>query len=323
VQQSFLKVKMSHPDFSAAERQESRAHSGQSSLKIAVVIASLGRPGNVATLLRALSQQSLLPSQVILSIEKDADAPPKEQLPALNVNYVLGPRGMTAQRNRGLERLSADMDAVIFYDDDFVPSTFALEGISRFFLDHPEVAGATGTLIADGILGAGISPQAALEKVAEADRMHTGIRTDILAYRTSLYGCNMAYRLSMIRGIRFDETLPLYGWLEDVDFGGQIQHPLAYTNAFTGVHCGEKRGRETSGKRLGYSQVCNPIYLWRKGTADKATMGKQILRNILANHAKLFFPEPWVDRKGRAAGNWIAAFDLLRGKAHPERILNL
>lgn len=51
---------MPHPDFSAAERQESRAHSGQSSLKIAVVIASLGQPGNVAALLRALSQQSLL-----------------------------------------------------------------------------------------------------------------------------------------------------------------------------------------------------------------------------------------------------------------------
>ncbi|WP_417585474.1 glycosyltransferase family 2 protein [Pelagibacterium sp.] len=314
---------MSHPDFSASERPKNRTHSRQTSLKIAVIIASIGRPGNVATLLRILSQQSVLPSQVILSIEKDVDAPPQEQLPGLNVKYVLGPRGMTAQRNRGLERLSADTDIVIFYDDDFVPSTFALEGIGRFFLDHQEVAGATGVLLADGILGAGISPQAALEKVAKADRMQAEIRTDILAYRKALYGCNMAYRLSMIQGLRFDEALPLYGWLEDIDFGGQIQHPMAYTNAFTGVHCGEKRGRETSGKRLGYSQVCNPVYLWRKGTADKATMRKQILRNILANHVKLFFPEPWVDRKGRAIGNWIATFDLLCGKAHPGRILDL
>jgi hypothetical protein len=34
-------------------------------------------------------------------------------------------------------------------------------------------------------------------------------------------------------------------------------------------------------------------------------------------------PEPWVDRRGRARGNWLAMFDLLRGRVVPERILEL
>lgn len=296
---------------------------GGAALKVAVIVASLGRPQNVAALLEALAHQTLLPVQVVLSMESAADAPPERDDYPFTVTQVFGPRGMTVQRNRGLDNLADDVDVAIFYDDDFVPSKFAIAGLSRFFSAHPEIAGATGKLLRDGILGAGISPQAALAEVQAADAQGDPARTDILAHRPSLYGCNMAYRMSMIAGLRFDEELPLYSWLEDVDFGGQIRHPLAYTNAFTGVHCGEKRGREKSGKRLGYSQMCNPVYLWRKGTADGAIMRKQMLRNFLANHAKMFRPEPWIDRKGRVAGNWLALFDLLRGRAHPRRILDI
>ena len=89
------------------------------------------------------------------------------------------------------------------------------------------------------------------------------------------------------------------------------------------VHCGEKRGRERSGRRLGYSQVCNPVYLLRKATLPRQIAVRMILRNLLANHAKLFRPEPWIDRQGRAAGNWLAIRDVLRGRVDPHRILEL
>ncbi|WP_283180095.1 hypothetical protein [Gemmobacter sp. 24YEA27] len=39
------------------------------------------------------------------------------------------------------------------------------------------------------------------------------------------YGCNMAIRMAPVaaHGLRFDTRLPLYGWLEDVDFSRQLR----------------------------------------------------------------------------------------------------
>lgn len=297
-----------------------RAGAIDGELRVAVVIASLGRPECLATLLARLAGQSLIPVEVVLSLESDADAPETHPCP-FTLTRVLGPRGMTAQRNRGLAMMGPDVDVVLFYDDDFVPSRFAIAGVAAFFAAHPEIAGATGHVIADGILGPGITPAEAARIVDAAELQDAG--TAVVAYRSSLYGCNMAYRVTAIAGLRFDERLPLYGWLEDMDFGRQIDRPLAYTKAFAGVHCGEKQGREVSGRRLGYSQVCNPVYLWRKGTLGGLVAVRQILRNVVANHMRMLAPEPWIDRRGRAGGNWLAIADLLRGRAYPARILDL
>ena len=48
-----------------------------------------------------------------------------------------------------------------------------------------------------------------------------------------------------------------------------------------------------------------------------------MLRNILANHARVLWAEPWVDRRGRVAGNWLAFADLLRGRLHPTRVIEI
>jgi hypothetical protein len=51
--------------------------------------------------------------------------------------------------------------------------------------------------------------------------------------------------------------------------------------------------------------------------------GKLMWRNIAANIARSFFPEPWVDRKGRLKGNLLALIDIARGRDSPGRILQL
>ena len=99
-------------------------------MNIAVIIASLGRPHSVAALLDRLAVQTLRPAQVILSVEKRADAPPSQGLP-FQVEHLFGPRGSCVQRNRGLDRLRPDIDAVVFYDDDFIPSRYAIAGVAR------------------------------------------------------------------------------------------------------------------------------------------------------------------------------------------------
>jgi GT2 family glycosyltransferase len=289
-------------------------------LKISVVIASLGRPQNIAALLASLAAQSQLPAQVILSMETTADAPLDADYP-FAVEKIFGHRGMTAQRNRGLDRLNPDIDIVVFYDDDFMPSRFALASMAQFFQDHAHVAGAHGLVLQDGISGPGITAEDARAIVEAADTEGAPPKGRILSLTHGLYGCNMAYRVAKIQDIRFDEELPLYAWFEDLDFGARVPGDLVHTDAFRGVHCGEKRGRERNGKLLGYSQVANPIYMMRKGTLSRQIVRRSILRHCAINHVRMLRPEPWIDRRGRAAGNRLALFDLLRGRINPRRIL--
>jgi hypothetical protein len=188
----------------------------------------------------------------------------------------------------------------------------------------PLVNGMTGHLIADGILGPGISDAEATALVEEYDALPFDEPARVLKDGLAgLYGCNMAYRLSAIGAQRFDERLPLYGWQEDVDFAARVPGGRIKTDAFAGVHRGIKSGRETSGARLGYSQIVNPWYLTLKGTLGWRTALRLALRNMAANHLKAMRPEPWINRIDRARGNWIGLADILRGRADPGRILDL
>ncbi|MFZ5619011.1 MAG: glycosyltransferase family 2 protein, partial [Pseudomonadota bacterium] len=97
---------------------------------------------------------------------------------------------------------------------------------------------------------------------------------------------------------------------------------LFCTSRLVGAHLGVKGGR-TSGVRFGYSQIMNPVYLRLKGTMGLHHAFDNLYRNFLSNHARLFAPEPYIDRRGRVKGNWMAIADILRGRITPERISRL
>ena len=292
---------------------------------VAVVVASLGRPAEVEALLHRLAQQSLLPTRVILSVESVADLPVSlQQNWPFPLDTILGPRGSSIQRNRALDRLAGQVDLVAILDDDYVPSIHALDGISRSFAAFPEASGLCGTLLADGADSMGIQLQEALRMVSTYDAEQGPVTAPSrVVGMKGVYGCNMAFRMADVGALRFDENVPLYGWLEDSDFGARLPGPVIYTNAWVGVHCAVKTGREARGRRLGYSQVMNPVYFWRKGSMSLGRILPLMLRPILANTAKSLRPEPWVDRKGRLQGNFLALMDLLRGRITPGRILSL
>jgi len=291
---------------------------------VTVVVASLGRPDALADLLGALQGQTSPPARILLSVTDPADVP--AEIPAVPpVEILIGPKGSCAQRNSALDRLTPDCDLVFFCDDDYVPSRFALERAQAFFAVNPDVAGATGKLLADGINGPGIAIDEALAMIRGYEEQTPPppvIRRD----HDGLYGCNMMFRRSAIGPVRFDERLPLYGWQEDIDFGVQIRAQgggrLVTTHCFAGVHRGEKRGR-SPGIRIGYSQVVNPVYLARKGTMQLGFARRIVARNVIANLYHAFRPEPWVDRLGRVKGNWLGLLDLMRGRITPERIIDL
>lgn len=291
-------------------------------LRLVVVVASLGRPDTLAELLHCLRQQSQPPEQIILSVTSEADLPPSSVIDE-GVTVLIGPKGSCAQRNLGIAHVSDDCDILLFCDDDYVPSRYMAERVRAFFAANADVAGASGRLLADGIHGAGISASLAECIISAYDGGGAPAmipRKD----RFGLYGCNMAFRRQAIGPIRFDERLPLYGWQEDIDFSAQIARHgrIVSTHAFAGVHRGVKAGR-SSGVRVGYSQVVNPVYLSRKGTMRTKYAARIILRNVASNLCRMVNPEPWVDRWGRVRGNWIGFVDLVRGRITPERIVEL
>ncbi|MCA0994792.1 glycosyltransferase family 2 protein [Alloyangia pacifica] len=301
----------------------------ETAIKLAVVICSVGRPECIAELMPALSAQTRQPDRLILSVTKPEDVGfDPATSPVAGTEVIYAEKGLPRQRNAGLDAVQNDCDIVVFFDDDFVPSRFALAGIEHAFGLWPEVNGMTGYLIADGINAPGLTDAEAQRLVAEYDAKTPAAGQDrpplvIRAGLEGLYGCNMAYRMAAIGDARFDTELPLYGWQEDIDFAARISGGRVKTDAFAGVHRGAKSGRETSGRRLGYSQLANTWYLVRKGTMTPKFAARLAMRNFAANHAKILSPEPWIDRRGRAAGNWLALGDILTGRAHPGRILEL
>ncbi len=295
---------------------------GGHKMKIAVAIATAGRRDGLSDTITYLLRQTRMADSLYICPAGDNDLDPAclEGFPC-PTHVVRGERGLPAQRNTILRNLT-DEDIVIFFDDDFLPEPDYLKELEDLYLTHPEVVVATGVVVADGIKTQGID-------YLEADRIIQSLPEAPAAQlwdSFSAYGCNMAARVGICRreGIEFDEKLPLYAWWEDVDFSRRLAAfgQIARYSRMRGVHQGTKKGR-TPGKRLGYSQVANMLYLERKGSIPGQMAWKQIGKNMLSNLALAFFPEPWVDRRGRLVGNLMALGDFVNGSIDPGKILKL
>ncbi len=290
-------------------------------MRLAIGIATRGRAAILGEVLQELALQSRAPDRVLVCHVTEEDV---AGLPARfpQVEFLASPAGLPRQRNAILDRLG-DCDAVLFLDDDFLPAPDYLAVTEAVLVAHPDCVVTTGTVIADGAKGPGLGVaegRAVLAAdVPPADRM-------AVAPHFNGYGCNMAFRLAPLRahGIRVDEALPLYGWYEDIDVTRALgRHgTILRLEGARGVHLGSKSGR-VSGLRLGYSQVANPVYLARKGTFPWSHAIPSAARHTAMNALRSLAPEPHVDRFGRLRGNLIALFDLLRGRAHPGRILEM
>ena len=67
------------------------------------------------------------------------------------------PRGLTCQRNRIIQAAAPDTDILIFLDDDFIPAPNFISRMAGGVCREPDVTIATGEVLADGILGGGLS----------------------------------------------------------------------------------------------------------------------------------------------------------------------
>ena len=295
-----------------------RAQRAPLPLRTVVGIASAGRPATLQQTIQYLATLQNPAMRTIVCVPDMDDAGSLSNSP--DVELIVGPRGLTCQRNAIIRAASPDTDIIVFLDDDFVPAPDFIARMAATFARQQDIVIATGEVLADEILGKGLSMAEALSIIETA-----GERSEVVTDVYNAYGCNMVVRLAPVvqHALTFDEELPLYGWLEDVDFSRTIaRHGRSVkVGGASGVHLGVKSGRQP-GLRLGYSQVANPAYLMRKGTITRLRAIAQIGRNMLANMRGVLLADRSVDRLGRLRGNIVAMTDLLAGRASPSRILD-
>ncbi|WP_211850244.1 glycosyltransferase family 2 protein [Plastoroseomonas hellenica] len=294
-------------------------------LRLAIGIATIGRAAILAETIAEVRRQTRRPDRLVLCGTRPEDVA-GIVLEGPNEMVVMAAAGLPRQRNRILDA-TADCDVVLFLDDDFLMRPDYLAETERMFATLPGLVVSTGTVLADGIGGPGLSPAEGRAILAADQRNPSPVGANEPTFCG--YGCNMAVQAAVARrhGIRVDERLPLYAWQEDVDFTRRLAAHGAVLRlaGARGVHLGTKLGRG-SGLRLGYSQVANPLYLARKtagGAYPFSYARTRILRNLSANLLRATWPEPHVDRRGRLRGNLLALLDLLRGRMAPERVLEL
>jgi GT2 family glycosyltransferase len=285
-----------------------------------VGIATRGRAEILCETLKELRKQTRPADRIVICHADPEDVDGILLVPGLELRKA--PPGLPVQRNIILNAVT-DCDFLLFLDDDFLPAPGYIAATLDALQADPAIVVTTGAVIADGIKGPGFTPDHGRRLLAEDAPEGT---SHGLSPAWNGYGCNMAIRLATARqfGIRFDERLPLYAWYEDIDYTRRLgQHGrIVRVGAARGVHLGAKSGR-TSGKRLGYSQVMNPVYLARKGTYPWKGAMRSIAKHLTTNLFRSVCPEAWVDRRGRLFGNGLAVIDLCRGRIMPERILCL
>jgi glycosyltransferase involved in cell wall biosynthesis len=289
-------------------------------LRIIVGIPTVGRAPILRRTLAHLQNQ-VRPADRVIVCGTNADDVEGAQTTTPGTTVLLAEAGASRQRN-AIITAAHDADVLVFFDDDFLPAAGYLAAVEDHMTAHERTVVATGSLLADGINGVGLSTDEALGMLAHDEQVPFDVRPTFAGY-----GCNMAIRLAPLRqhNFSFDERLPLYSWQEDVDLSRQMATcgDIVQLGKARGVHLGTKRGRG-SGLKLGYSQVANPLYLFSKrrgyplGRAVShiaCNMGMNIIRSVR--------PEPYVDRRGRLRGNILALRDLVVGRMVPERILDL
>lgn len=294
-------------------------------MRISVVLCSYGRPAVLDDTVQSVLRQTVLPEEILIAVSSREHVQ-ERTLARDRVRLVLSRKGLTIQRNTALEHV-ADTDLIAFLDDDIELCATYLENMQRLFSEDPSVIVASGSMLADGGRSSQVSREEAMElcKKANAElRSPQPILTRPLDYG---YGCNMLVRAAAARMNRFDERLSLYAWLEDSDFSyhctRSARPPLTNLSAQC-VHMGWRGGR-ISGLKMGYSQIVNPIYLWRKARVFslRHIVVQYWLRCFVANCVGVIWGKREEERMNRLKGNLIALWHLVNGQCDPMAINQL
>ena len=286
-------------------------------MRTALLIARCGRPAMLHETVASLQHQTCPPASILICVASEDDIAPETRL-LPRVQVVFSPhKSSSIQRNIALDAAPPDTELVIFIDDDVELAPGYLQQARDYFLARPEVAAMCGDSLDGALFPSREAARAALAAPLLAPPREIPSR--------GLYGCNMNVRAQVARGVRFDERLMFYAFMEDHDFGARCEAHGKVMQFFGGclVHFRESSGRNSK-TMLGYAQMMNPYYLWRKGSIHRAEFVARGPRFLLANLRGLVLGMGSRKHRWQALRrNLLALRDIALHGPAPERIAHL
>lgn len=263
----------------SAEAASGRAEAARA--ESSFVIATRNRPDDLLKTVRSLVAQTVLPAELVV-VDSSDETPTRAEIEALCSSAGIkldyhhpAPRGLTVQRNVGIDRSTGD--PVFFVDDDvWLDGDCHDEVLKEYAKWGPELGGvratpkrparpSLGTRIYRRIFGIGGWWPEASGKVrpgfyAEGVSDSAGVRK--LEY---FNGWFMSYRREVFEHERFDEALAGYGYKEDIDFSYRVsrRYTLVQTPAARCDHLKSDASRMNS-HQLQRMNLANQFYLHRK-----------------------------------------------------------
>jgi glycosyltransferase involved in cell wall biosynthesis len=237
--------------------------------RFSVVVPTLGRPGPLRTTLESVLACDPAPDEVVV-VDADPEKSGIAVAEELGVRGLAGERGMTRQRNLGLD--AATGDVVVFLDDDVEVESGLFAGLARTYAD-PEIVGATGRIIEPDLARVGAPGSfvrrllvgAAEGKFTPAGYPRYLSRLDRPADIEFMQGCFMTARRELAADVRFDDALGGYALAEDEDFAFRLSRhgKIRYEPDLRIFH--KKLGFSSQDSReFGKLVIRNRSYLFRK-----------------------------------------------------------
>jgi GT2 family glycosyltransferase len=242
---------------------------------LTVVIATLGRPEPLARALASLEESSVHPDEVlVVDGDEDRGAEPLVMAHAagpLSIRHVPAPRGLTRQRNVGLD--AARGDIVLFLDDDARVERDTLGRLLDAYREE-DVVGATCRVVepaSNRVGGKGSKVRALLRgrgrdgTFTQAGYPRRLVDESVTIDIEFMQGAFMSARTAVAREVRFDERLTGYGLAEDEDFSCRLSRRGRIRYLGDAVVRHDNAGfRSKDSRAFGHQVVRNRSYLFEK-----------------------------------------------------------
>lgn len=296
------------------------------------VIATRNRPDELLNVVRNLLGQTVLPAELAI-VDASDEAPTRAEIERLcagggiRLDYVHpAPRGLTVQRNVGIERTTGD--PVFLIDDDIVMAPNVHEEIlAEYGRWGPELGGVRGepvrpqrpgrlTIMWRRLFGiGGWWPEA-------SGRMRAGFFPEGVSSSADvrrleyLNGWFMSYRREVFDKERFDERLAGYAHNEDIDFSYRVAkrgYVLVQTPRARIDHLKAQSDRLSSFE-FERMHLANQVYLHRKNMPQtlryKAALWWALVGMLLLHLVRVLRTRDF----GRVAGLAVGIWEQARGR---------
>lgn len=283
-------------------------------MKLSLIICTYKRPESLKKLLDSIITQTYYPDEILIIDGSDDNATNEMLANATysNLNYFLVPeafRGLTKQRNFGIQKVNPNSEIIAFLDDDteLLPRYFS--ELRNTFLSMPEVSGVGGVAINEN---AWFTPERGKhydknqyyrfedfivkEGQRNVFRNRLGLESDLGPGRMPEYshgrtcgfplngktyevdlliGMSFAFRKVIFESIKFSTFFEGYGLYEDADFSIRAQRfgKNVINTKLQLFHFHHPSGRPNQYK-YGKMVVRNGWYVWRIKNANPSINAK-------------------------------------------------